>query len=158
MQYYHSDWIQKVSESSSSIYQSLYWLFFHFCFSTRCRTTVKTLFFHHPSISSTLIDQRKFFVQIFDKKFVRKTLMKLTSGVNFINVLCTAFTLVDPKSVKRYWQLYWVFTLLGSTSAKVVHRTLMKVIPGVDFTNIFTRSFYMLNFFTFGIYGCKSYV
>jgi len=25
-----------------------------------------------------------------------------TSGVNFINFLCTAFTHVDPKSVKRY--------------------------------------------------------
>ncbi len=24
------------------------------------------------------------------------------TGLNFINVLCTSFTLVDPKSVKRY--------------------------------------------------------
>jgi len=28
------------------------------------------------------------------------TLMKLTAGINFINVLCTAFTLVDPVSTK----------------------------------------------------------
>jgi hypothetical protein len=28
-----------------------------------------------------------------------------TSGLNFINVLCTFFSRVDPKSVKRYRQL-----------------------------------------------------
>jgi len=27
---------------------------------------------------------------------------QLISGVNFTNVLCTAFTLVDPESVKKY--------------------------------------------------------
>ncbi len=31
-----------------------------------------------------------------------KMLMKLTIGVNFTNILRTALTLVDPKSVKRY--------------------------------------------------------
>ncbi len=36
------------------------------------------------------------------KKVAYKMLMKLTPGVNFINVLCTAFTCADPKSVKRY--------------------------------------------------------
>jgi len=28
-------------------------------------------------------------------------MLELTTGVNFINVLCTAFSLVDPKSVKN---------------------------------------------------------
>jgi len=37
-------------------------------------------------------------------KAVRRTMMKLTPGVNFINIL-RAFAPVDPKSVKRYWQL-----------------------------------------------------
>jgi hypothetical protein len=31
-----------------------------------------------------------------------KMLMKLTPGLNFINVLRTGFTLADPESVKRY--------------------------------------------------------
>ncbi len=31
-----------------------------------------------------------------------KMLVKLTSGVNFTNILLEAFALVDPKSVKRY--------------------------------------------------------
>ncbi len=35
-------------------------------------------------------------------KAVLRTLMKLSPGVDFINVIRTAFTLVDPKSVKRY--------------------------------------------------------
>ncbi len=34
-------------------------------------------------------------------KAVRRTLMKLSPGVNFINILYTAFTLVDPKSAKK---------------------------------------------------------
>jgi len=31
---------------------------------------------------------------------------------NFINVLLTAFTLADPKSVKRYWRLDWLLRIL----------------------------------------------
>ncbi len=34
-------------------------------------------------------------------KAVRRTLMKLSPGVHFINILCTAFALVDPKSIKN---------------------------------------------------------
>jgi len=52
------------------------------------------------------------------KKFVCLMLMKLTPGVNFNNMLCTAFTCVDPKSVKRYWQLDWLLMLLGATRLK----------------------------------------
>jgi len=41
----------------------------------------------------------------FTEKFIHspcKTLMKSTPGVNFINILRTAFTLADPKSRKKY--------------------------------------------------------
>ena len=47
-----------------------------------------------------------------------KTLLKLTPGINFIYILSTAFTSIDPKSAKRYWWLYWIFTLLGSLFVK----------------------------------------
>ncbi len=63
-------------------------------------------------------------------------------GVNFINVLRTAFTLVGPKSVKRYWQLDWVLTLWGTTGVKAVRRTLMKSSPSGfvwGFPNVPTR-------------------
>ncbi len=43
------------------------------------------------------------------KKDERKMLMKLTPGLNFINVLHIAFTLVDPRSIKRYWWLNCIF-------------------------------------------------
>ncbi len=43
-------------------------------------------------------------------------------GLNFINVLHTAFTLIDPKSVKRYWQLDWVLTIWGATSVKAARK------------------------------------
>ncbi len=59
-----------------------------------------------------------------------RMLMKLSPWVDFINVLRNAFMLVDPKSVKWYWQLDWALTLSGSTSAKAVCRTLMKLSPG----------------------------
>jgi len=51
------------------------------------------------------------------------------SGLNLINVLRTAFTLVDPESIKRYWQLDWVLTLWGAAGVKAVCRTLMKSSP-----------------------------
>jgi len=51
-------------------------------------------------------------------------------GLNFINVLRTAFMLADPKSVKKTVKLSIFFMLLGSTSVKAVSRTLMKLSPG----------------------------
>jgi len=36
-----------------------------------------------------------------------------TPGVNFINLLRTAFTHADPKSVKRYWWLNCIFYAFG---------------------------------------------
>jgi hypothetical protein len=62
---------------------------------------------------------------------MQKLLVKSTPVANFINVKCTAFVLVDPKSVKRQLSHQWLFTLLGSMSVKAVHRTLMKLSPGV---------------------------
>ncbi len=38
-------------------------------------------------------------------KAAHKMLAKLPPGVNFINILRTALTLIDPKSVKRNWKL-----------------------------------------------------
>jgi len=52
------------------------------------------------------------------------------SGVNFINVLRAAFTLLDPKSVKMIDTLTVFFTLLG---------TLMKLSPGVNFINVWRQ-------------------
>ncbi len=50
-------------------------------------------------------------------------------GLYFINVLPTAFTPVDPKSVKDTDNLTVFFTLLGSTSIKAVRRMLVKLTP-----------------------------
>jgi len=66
-----------------------------------------------------------------------------TPGVNFINVLRTAFTLVGPKSVKRYWRLDWVLMLWGTTGVKAVRRTLMKSSPGVNFIKILHTIFFV---------------
>ncbi len=54
----------------------------------------------------------------------------LRSGVNFTNILGAAFTLVDPKSVKKIKLSHQcLFKLLGSTGIKAVRRTLMKLSP-----------------------------
>jgi len=50
-------------------------------------------------------------------------------GLNFINVLCTAFMLVDPQSVKIQLSRQYLLTLLGSTGTKSAHRMLMKLTP-----------------------------
>jgi hypothetical protein len=61
----------------------------------------------------------------------RRTLMKLTPGVDFINVQRTAFTLVDPKSAKIQLSRQYLFMLSRPTSVKSVRRTLMKLTPGL---------------------------
>jgi len=58
--------------------------------------------------------------------------MKLTLGLNFINVLRTAFTPADPERVKNTDDLTVFFTLSGSMSVKAVPRTLMKLSLGVS--------------------------
>jgi hypothetical protein len=58
-------------------------------------------------------------------------LMKLKSGLNFINILRTAFTHVDPKSIRIQSNPQYFFTLLGSTCAKVARKMLMKLTSGL---------------------------
>jgi len=54
-------------------------------------------------------------------------------GVNFTNILRTAFMPVAPQSVKKIQLSPWyLFTLLGSTSVKAVHKTLMKLSLDVE--------------------------
>jgi len=55
--------------------------------------------------------------------------MKLSPGVNFINVLQAAFTHANPKSSKKTAKLSVFFALSGSGGAKLAHRTLMKLTP-----------------------------
>jgi len=56
-------------------------------------------------------------------------LMKLTPGVNFINVLLAAFTRADPESVKFQLSHQYHFMLLGSARVKALRKTLMKLTP-----------------------------
>jgi len=58
-----------------------------------------------------------------------KMLLKLTTGVTFINNLWTAFTHTDPKSAKRYWNLDRIFTLLGSARVKAFCKYFVKIDP-----------------------------
>jgi hypothetical protein len=53
------------------------------------------------------------------------------TGVKFTNILCTAFTLVDPESIEKIENLKVFFTLLRSACLKSGRRTLMKLSPGV---------------------------
>jgi len=48
--------------------------------------------------------------------------MKLSPGVNFINVSRTAFVREEHKSVKKDHQVINLFTLLGSALAKAVRK------------------------------------
>ncbi len=50
-------------------------------------------------------------------------------GVNFINVLRTAFTPVVPQSVSTQSNCQYLFMVLGSMRVKAVRRTLMKLSP-----------------------------
>jgi len=52
-------------------------------------------------------------------------------GVNFTNILHSAFLRADPKHAKRYLQLDLIFTLFGSVCVKALHKTLMQLTPAV---------------------------
>jgi hypothetical protein len=69
----------------------------------------------------------------------------LGSGLNFINVLRTAFTPVAPKSVRIQSSSQYLFTLLGSTSAKAVCKTLVKLTPGVNCINVLRTAFVLVD-------------
>jgi len=65
----------------------------------------------------------------------------LTSGDNLANNLRAAFTIADPKSVKKIDNLTVPFMLLESVHVKAACRTLMKWTPGVNLTNILRADF-----------------
>jgi len=52
------------------------------------------------------------------------------AGVDFFNILWPVFTNANPK---RYWQIDWIFTLLGSVHVKAVRKMLVKLAPDVKF-------------------------
>jgi len=60
------------------------------------------------------------------------TICETRLGVNFINILHTAFTHGGPKSVRTLSSCQYLFTLLGSASVKAVRRTLMKLSPDLQ--------------------------
>ncbi len=79
------------------------------------------------------------------KKIVQKlahlTLMKLTAGLNFTNILTLSFyTRRSQKCKKMTTQLTVFFMLLDSTSVKDVCRTLMKLSPDMA-CDILTHTF-----------------
>jgi hypothetical protein len=57
-------------------------------------------------------------------------LMKLTPGVNFINILQAAFMRAGPESAKKTDNLNVFFAHSGSTHVKAACRMLMKSSPG----------------------------
>jgi hypothetical protein len=58
--------------------------------------------------------------------------MKLTPGLNFINVLLTALMHADPERVKFQLSCQYLFSLLGSAHIKAARGMLMKFTPGFD--------------------------
>ncbi len=57
----------------------------------------------------------------------RQFSLSKTLGLNFINIICTAFTHADLKSIKFQLSCQYLFTLLGSTCVKASGRMLMKL-------------------------------
>jgi len=84
-----------------------------------------------------------------------KMLMKLTPGLNFINVLHTAFTPADPKGVKSYWWLTVFFTLSGSTCLKAGRKLLLKFTPGLCWIQIQIESNQTLHLQSWWVRGEK---
>ena len=71
---------------------------------------------------------------------IERVRMRVRSGVNFINAFCTAFTLVDPESVKETVKLSIFFYAFGNYKQKTVHKNVDEIEPYSFpyFTFIFT--------------------
>jgi hypothetical protein len=65
----------------------------------------------------------------------------LTPGLNFINILSTAFTQADPESVKFQLSRQYLFVLLGCGRIKAARRTLMKLTPDHPVTSTTSAAF-----------------
>ncbi len=61
--------------------------------------------------------------------FIFKIIQNYFQGLDFINILRTAFTPIAPQSTQS--SCLYLFTLLGSIRVKAVLRTLMKLSPDV---------------------------
>jgi len=61
-------------------------------------------------------------------KAAHKTLVKLTPGVDFTNILCSAFMHANTKSTK-IWIFDCIFPLLGSALVKALRKVLAKLTP-----------------------------
>jgi len=100
----------------------------------KCHQHFTSTFYTQRSLKHKKTDDLTLFYALWGSvsvKVVHKVLVKSTPGLNFINILRTAFTLVDPKSITKIQLSHkYLFTLLGSASVKAVRRTLMKLSPG----------------------------
>jgi len=67
--------------------------------------------------------------------------MRLSPGVDFINVLQAAFMGTDIESAKKDNQVVSLFALLRSARVKAARRTLMRLSPGVNFINVSLAAF-----------------
>ncbi len=65
---------------------------------------------------------------------LKKQLCGRHHGLNFINVLGTASTCADPRSVKKTVEFSIFFTPSGSTCLNDVRKTLVKLTPGLAVT------------------------
>ena len=72
---------------------------------------------------------REISINLLCKSCSRKMMIKLTSGLNFINVLRADFTHADPKSAKKTVKSSSFFALSGSASIKAARRMLVKLTP-----------------------------
>jgi len=65
-------------------------------------------------------------------RYLLKAENGMETGLNFINVLCAAFTSAYPISIKKTVKLSIFFTLLGSTNVKASRITLAKLTPDLS--------------------------
>ncbi len=112
-----------------------------------CKTLLNPRCQFHQCFLRTFFVRNIHFGSFFYEKNAQKMLMKLTpkitlvSGVDFINVLCAAFMLVDRESTKQLCWLDCLFLHSGSSRIKAACRTLMNLIPGVNFINVLHAAF-----------------
>jgi hypothetical protein len=77
----------------------------------------------------------------------RKKLMKLTSGLNFINILLEAFFVFFLRAAFLYSQFGFVIFWQKNICAKAAYKMLVKLASSVNFTKNFRSSFFKRKFY-----------
>jgi len=95
--------------------------------------------------SKPLLKRKKKWKKTGNVKHLPHRWRRIPPGVDFTNILCTAFKCTDPKTAKKDIQLDCIFCAFGTCTVKATCKILVKMAPGVNLTKILQATFVLVD-------------